>query len=130
MHPEKVAANMRKVRARQGDAARDYQRRYAKANPERRRLYDAKKVAKRKAAIGATVARVTLKQWKDIQRRHGYRCAYCGKKPRKLTMDHIVALSRGGDHTARNIVPACGLCNNKKNAGDPIKFAQQIGRLL
>lgn len=42
-------------------------------------------------------------------------CAFCGSS-KKLTMDHVVAISRGGLHEAGNIVPACQSCNSKKSA--------------
>lgn len=50
--------------------------------------------------------------------RHQYRCVYCGKRAKgKLTQDHIPPLSKGGSHTASNIVPACCSCNSRKAAG-------------
>ena len=43
-------------------------------------------------------------------------CHYChshvGRE--RLTMDHVVPLSRGGKSKKGNIVPACKECNNKK----------------
>lgn len=43
-------------------------------------------------------------------------CCYCGKRfsPDKLTMDHVVPLSRGGKSTKNNLVTACKECNNRK----------------
>lgn len=40
-------------------------------------------------------------------------CAYCGKKA-KLTLDHVVPLSKGGKHSKDNVVPACSHCNSSK----------------
>ena len=37
---------------------------------------------------------------------HKNRCYYCGKR-RKLTLDHVIPLSKGGLHVKENIVPAC-----------------------
>lgn len=31
-----------------------------------------------------------------------------------LTMDHVIPLSRGGDHSIDNIVPSCFSCNASK----------------
>lgn len=43
-------------------------------------------------------------------------CAYCGKWHERLTLDHIVAKSKGGPHYARwNSVPACFSCNSSKS---------------
>jgi 5-methylcytosine-specific restriction endonuclease McrA len=43
-------------------------------------------------------------------------CHYCGKKfkPAELTMDHVVALARGGRSDKNNVVPTCKDCNNQK----------------
>ena len=56
---------------------------------------------------------LTAEQWRKILSAYG-RCAYCGATHVKLTMDHIIPLGKGGDHTASNIVPACKPCNDKK----------------
>jgi 5-methylcytosine-specific restriction endonuclease McrA len=57
------------------------------------------------------------------------RCFYCGNK-RKLTIDHIIPISKGGGHTRDNVVMACKSCNSSKNAKDPIRFARERGMLL
>lgn len=49
--------------------------------------------------------------------RDGFRCMYCGVKPgiAKLTLDHVMPKSKGGDlHDPENLVSACKPCNNKK----------------
>ena len=46
---------------------------------------------------------------------YGHRCAYCGKKTDKLEMDHVVPVSKGGNHSIDNIVPACRFCNTSKS---------------
>lgn len=58
--------------------------------------------------------RLTAAQWETIKRAFCFRCAYCGRKPKVLTQDHVIPLGRGGLHTAENVVPACGRCNSKK----------------
>jgi len=44
-------------------------------------------------------------------------CYYCGQPtpPAELTMDHVVALTRGGKSVKNNLVPACKTCNIKKH---------------
>lgn len=51
-----------------------------------------------------------------ILRAFEYTCAYCDRKGVKLTLDHVVPLSRGGRHCIANIVPACESCNQKKGS--------------
>jgi 5-methylcytosine-specific restriction endonuclease McrA len=49
-----------------------------------------------------------------IKRDWNYACAYCGVQPGRLTQDHVIPLSRGGIHSASNVVPACHRCNCSK----------------
>lgn len=102
---------------------------YWRANPERAVIWNARKNAKRRAAVSVANGRVTAAEWAEIKRRHRYRCLYCGKK-KKLTMDHRTAISRGGKHVASNIAPACAHCNSTKRTRDDIEFARAMGRLV
>lgn len=59
------------------------------------------------------------------------RCYWCGKRCAKaFHVDHYKPLSRGGKHTADNLVIACPDCNWRKHARDPFEFAREVGRLL
>ncbi len=48
-------------------------------------------------------------------------CQYCGNKfsIEKLTVDHLVPKSRGGENTWTNLVAACKKCNQKKGCRTP-----------
>ncbi len=46
--------------------------------------------------------------------RDGWRCAYCGTTSGRLTLDHVVPRSRGGESVWENVVTACAPCNHKK----------------
>jgi hypothetical protein len=48
-------------------------------------------------------------------------CAYCGDvfNFRELTIDHIIAKSRGGKHNWMNTVTACKSCNQRKGDRTP-----------
>ncbi len=50
---------------------------------------------------------------KNILRRDGHQCQYCGAKT-ALTVDHVIAKSRGGEDSWENLVTACIRCNNRK----------------
>lgn len=41
------------------------------------------------------------------------KCAYCGSRS-KMTIDHVVPVSKGGKQCWENVVAACERCNNKK----------------
>ena len=55
-------------------------------------------------------------------------CHYCKcpTPPKKLTMDHIVPVSRGGRSTKGNVVPACKECNNKKKQLLPMEWDEYL----
>ena len=46
--------------------------------------------------------------------RDGWRCVYCGTTSGRLTLDHVVPRSRGGDSVWENVVTACAACNLRK----------------
>lgn len=43
-------------------------------------------------------------------------CAYCDSKSKRLTLDHVLAESKGGRDSWRNLVPACAKCNTSKGS--------------
>ena len=45
--------------------------------------------------------------------RDGWRCQYCGSGGR-LTLDHVIPRSRGGDSVWENVVASCAPCNLRK----------------
>ena len=57
---------------------------------------------------------------KNLYVRDNYTCQYCGRhrsefrKNEKLTRDHIIPESKGGQSTWTNLVTACSTCNGKK----------------
>ncbi len=51
---------------------------------------------------------------REILRRDGYRCQYCGRESSNLTVDHVVPRYRGGEHCWENLVAACPACNRRK----------------
>jgi 5-methylcytosine-specific restriction endonuclease McrA len=46
--------------------------------------------------------------------RDGWRCVYCGTSGGRLTLDHVVPRSRGGESVWENVVTACAPCNHRK----------------
>jgi 5-methylcytosine-specific restriction endonuclease McrA len=46
--------------------------------------------------------------------RDGWRCVYCGSAGGRLTLDHVIPRSRGGDSTWENVVTSCAPCNLRK----------------
>jgi 5-methylcytosine-specific restriction endonuclease McrA len=56
---------------------------------------------------------------KNVLRRDGHCCQYCGIKGLDITIDHIIPKSKGGQDTWENLVTACHLCNNHKSNTTP-----------
>ena len=58
--------------------------------------------------------------------RDGWRCVYCGASSGRLTLDHVIPRSRGGESVWENVVTACSPCNLKK--GD--RLLEESGLIL
>jgi len=56
---------------------------------------------------------------KNVIVRDGFKCAYCGSEKERLTIDHIIPKSRGGETIFENCVSSCKQCNNNKGARTP-----------
>ena len=54
----------------------------------------------------------------NIFLRDDHVCQYCLNKfpEKRLTVDHVTPMSRGGRHEWTNVVTACSRCNNRKGA--------------
>lgn len=120
------AADRRKddARWRDKDQIRAYMRAYVQRNKTahnlRARLWSAvnraakaRLLQKRRAA--EKVGTLTATQWLRILDKHGRRCVLCGSTER-LEIDHIVPLSKGGEHAESNVQPLCRGCNARKGS--------------
>lgn len=54
-------------------------------------------------------------------------CCYCGVGGR-LSVDHLIPTSRGGQESADNIVWACGPCNSSKGGADVLRWYAGRGK--
>jgi 5-methylcytosine-specific restriction endonuclease McrA len=90
-----------------------YIRNWQKANPEKRRMHARPSEHRRKAILKGSSGSFTTLEWATLLKTYDNRCAYC-KKRKKLTVDHVIPLSKGGTNTIGNIIPACGSCNSSK----------------
>lgn len=64
----------------------------------------------------------------NIFLRDNHTCQYCYKKlsEKKLTIDHVIPLSKGGRHEWVNVVTACSRCNNVKGDKSPEKVGLKL----
>lgn len=96
---EYVAANKEKV----AETFREWR----KQNPE----MDVIRHGRRRAAKDAVQSfKVTQRELKKIRSQP---CFYCGST-QKICVDHVVPLSRGGNNSIGNYLPACISCNSSK----------------
>lgn len=42
------------------------------------------------------------------------KCFYCQEHTEKPTLEHVIPIARGGNHSIGNLVSACGICNSSK----------------
>lgn len=70
----------------------------------------------RRARLRDAPGTFSLNDWELLKESFNYTCVRCKKtEPEiKLTVDHIVALSRGGSNHLDNIQPLCQRCNAQK----------------
>ena len=134
-HPERIQAIQKKYSTTHPENGRKSAANYRKAHPEKIHAYllahpeihvavEARRRAQKKRS---PINDFTAAQWKEMQAAYDHRCAYCGKRTKgHLTIDHITPLSKGGPHTASNIVPACRQCNSKKFTGAPLCPVQPL----
>ena len=60
--------------------------------------------------------------------RDGWRCVYCGTSGGRLTLDHVVPRSKGGESVWENVVTACAPCNLRKGDRLPEEAAMTLRR--
>jgi 5-methylcytosine-specific restriction endonuclease McrA len=77
---------------------------------------------KRRADLAKVTNTLTTEEWLSVLSEFNHSCAYCGRSDAKLTMDHVIPISKGGPHSKENVVPSCSSCNSKKGAKDPSFF--------
>lgn len=72
-------------------------------------------VHKRRARLSGTIGCYTASEWEALKEKYNYICLCC-KEKKKLTIDHVIPLVKGGSNYISNIQPLCRSCNAKKQA--------------
>jgi 5-methylcytosine-specific restriction endonuclease McrA len=123
---EKRRTRRKQTRSIIRKAATESTRRWRHRYPERAQEHDNRRRARRAQAPGSFTAAEFIALC--IQFRH--RCAICGKK-RKLTVDHIIPLSRPGtSNSIGNIQPVCRSCNSAKRDRLPHELKSGAGQMI
>ncbi|MBW4617644.1 MAG: HNH endonuclease [Desmonostoc vinosum HA7617-LM4] len=62
---------------------------------------------------------------REVLKRDNHTCQYCGSTKR-LTLDHVIPRSKGGQHCWDNVVTACEKCNSVKSD----RLPHEVGMVL
>ncbi len=113
-HPDRVKqyynpGRQRERRIANPEKSREYSARWRKKNPDK----IAAKNERRRALEANAEGEFTYKDWRRQYKLQGGLCWWCSR-PKRLTVDHVKPLARGGTHYPRNIVLACAKCNCSK----------------
>lgn len=65
---------------------------------------------------------------RNVLKRDGYCCQYCGTRRAPMTTDHVLPRSLGGADEWTNLVCACVRCNNKKGNRSPEAAGMTLAR--
>lgn len=111
LHAEELREKARKRRSANAKIAYTRTKAWRLLHPDATRTHNNRRRALKRTAGEHTL---TASQWTVIVAAYRGRCAYCGKRC-DLQQEHVIPLSRGGLHTAANVVPACKDCNAHKH---------------
>lgn len=127
-HPEKIRVKYARWYYSHQDERRESSARWYSANGKRARVYGVRWRAanpartqaqgqKRRARVRGAEGSYTFQEWLELKAQYDYRCLCCGKQEPeiKLTVDHVIPLSKGGRNDIANIQPLCKSCNSSKN---------------
>ena len=95
------------------------------ANRERYNLHVANSHIKRRIAKDAKKFKILDKEYKRL---YASCCTFCGSKD-KITMDHIIPLSRSGNHSIGNLQPLCRKCNSSKKTRFISEYKYYLSKL-
>ncbi len=106
----KVAENSRRWRLDNPEKSKEQETRWRQENPE----MSIAKTHRRRANIRGSESRYTAQEWRNLVKKYNNKCLCCGRSDVKLTVDHVIPLSKGGRNDISNIQPLCLSCNDKK----------------
>jgi 5-methylcytosine-specific restriction endonuclease McrA len=115
-HPERVKATMKRIDALPYRVEKRLEY-WKKLDPSILRAWQKGQRLRRSLRKIKNGGTCSIDQWIARCELYGYCCGYCGSSTaRRLEIDHIIPIAKGGTGWASNLVPACRSCNARKNA--------------
>jgi 5-methylcytosine-specific restriction endonuclease McrA len=103
------------------EAEQQRKAKWQRENPEKiRAKVQRRRARKRNATVEEFRTADLLAYWDKIG---AYGCVFCGGPYEHA--EHVQPLSKGGEHSRANLLPACKACNLSKGASDPIDYVNQ-----
>jgi 5-methylcytosine-specific restriction endonuclease McrA len=68
---------------------------------------------------------LTREEWLKCLFHFNHECCYCGNKKKRITHEHFIPLSKGGEYSKLNVLPVCSSCNSSKRDKDFLDWYQQ-----
>ena len=107
------AVRVAKCYAAKSEHYREKGRLWKQANPDMVKAMQ----HNRRARILGNGGKYTAKQWQALKAKYDYRCLMCQRQEPhiRLTVDHVIPVSKGGSSDISNLEPLCKSCNSKKH---------------
>jgi len=104
--------SVRRWRERHREEHRKRNKEWRRRNREKVNFMNRRREHQLRGAVGS----FTYSEWERLKEKYNYTCPSCGRRePKiKLTIDHIIPISKGGTNYISNIQPLCQECNSKK----------------
>lgn len=135
-NPEQIKAQQRSNYERNRAQRIAYANKRITDNPAQHKINMAKSRKKRHLQVAADTRRRNARRKangiykiskKELLKLSYSPCFYCGATER-ITIDHVVAIARGGTDSIGNLVPACKSCNSQKRDLTITEWRKKKGR--
>jgi 5-methylcytosine-specific restriction endonuclease McrA len=120
VNSDRIAADPRYQESRRRSRHRHYHKNQAKENQRavrwmRKNPAQTAAIGHRRRVLARAAGSFTQAEWDTVIAHYGRRCLRCNATER-ITIDHIIPLSKGGSNTVDNLQPLCHSCNSSKGS--------------
>lgn len=115
---EKRKNGKRAERKGRREELNEYSREWSKNNPDKVKKYQLNRSEKLKSLPND----FSKEDWQACLMFFDNSCAYCGSNDKPLQHEHFVPVSKNGEYTPLNILPACKGCNASKHDFDFLEW--------